>query len=120
LAPLQSRVQTTAAGRRSLHVRLDDVLLRGIRAFAAEGGLGLSSAVRLLTARALRETQPGSNPAVSGDETSVTLAALVAAEHAVLMVASVLPEGRRRMYELAPEAALAAEARLTHFRELGL
>ncbi len=117
MAPLQPRIQTTAAGRRSLHVRLDDALLRGIQAFAAEGGLGLSSAVRLLTARALRQSQPGSNQAVSGDETAVSLAALVAAEHSVLMVASVLPEGQRRMHELAQEAALAAEARVALFRE---
>jgi hypothetical protein len=35
------------------------------------------------------------------------------------MVASVLPEGQRRMHELAPEAALAAEERLALFRESG-
>ena len=46
-----------------------------------------------------------------------SLAALVAAEHAVLMVASILPEGDRRMRELAPQAAIAAEERLTIFRE---
>jgi antitoxin component of RelBE/YafQ-DinJ toxin-antitoxin module len=116
LAPFGSRIQTTAAGRRSLHVRLDEALLRGIQAFAAEGGLGLSSAVRLLTARALRETQPGSH-AASRDEAAASLAALVAAEHSLLMVASVLPEGERRMHELASQAALAAEERLALFRE---
>jgi hypothetical protein len=49
-----------------------------------------------------------------------TLAALTAAEHAVLMVASILPEGQRRMLELAPAAAAAAEERLARFREAEL
>jgi hypothetical protein len=52
-------------------------------------------------------------------DSPAALAALTAAELAVLMVASVLPEGQRRMHELAPEAALAAEERLALFRESG-
>jgi hypothetical protein len=46
-----------------------------------------------------------------------SLAALVAAEHAVLMVASILPEGEHRMQELAAQAARAAEERLALFRD---
>jgi hypothetical protein len=45
------------------------------------------------------------------------LAALVAAEHAALMVAAVLPDGERRLRDLAPRAAAAAEERLAMFRE---
>ena len=55
----------------------------------------------------------------SNDHRSVGIAALIAAEHAVLMVASVLPEGERRMHELNAQAAVAAEARLALFRESG-
>ena len=51
----------------------------------------------------------------SGDSPAA-LAALTAAEHAVLMVASVLPEGERRMRSLAERAGVAAEERLALFR----
>jgi hypothetical protein len=43
---------------------------------------------------------------------------LVAAEHAVLMVASILPEGEQRMRSLAVQATQAAEERLAHMRDL--
>jgi hypothetical protein len=52
-------------------------------------------------------------------DSPAALAALTAAELAVLMVASVLPEGQRRMRELAPEAAHAAEEHLALFRDPG-
>jgi hypothetical protein len=58
--------------------------------------------------------------AAVANDSPAALAALVAAEHAVLMVASVLPEGQRRMSELGPRAAAAAEERLAIFRETGL
>jgi hypothetical protein len=76
-------------------------------------------AVRLLVAKGLRaEAQSLKAPEGSRDSPA-TLAALTAAELAVLMVASVLPEGQRRMHELAPDAALAAEERLALFKESG-
>ncbi len=53
------------------------------------------------------------------DHRSVGIAALIAAEHAVLMVASVLPEGESRMRALAERATEAAEERLALFREAG-
>jgi hypothetical protein len=82
---------------------------------ARDAGLSLSSTVRQLvsTSLSLEQTTGASDPPAA-------LAALVAAEHAVLMVASVLPEGQRRMHELAPQAALAAEERLATVRESGL
>ena len=81
--------------------------------FARDHGLSLGPAIRLALARSLREEESGSRT----DESAVSLAALTAAEHTVLMVASVLPEGRRLMEKLAAEAAAAAEARLAMFRE---
>lgn len=79
-------------------------------------GQSLSATIRQLIAVALRfDAEHGPR-----SDSPAALAALVAAEQALLMVASVLPEGQRRMQELAPEAALAAEARLALFREPGL
>ena len=43
------------------------------------------------------------------------LATLVAAEHALLLVSSILPDGARRMNEAAPLAIAAAEGRLAMF-----
>ena len=45
-------------------------------------------------------------------ESPLLLATLLAAEHAVLMVASILPEGERRRQELAARAAVAARERV--------
>ena len=45
-------------------------------------------------------------------ESPLLLATLLAAEHAVLMVASILPEGERRRRELAAKAADAAQERI--------
>ena len=53
----------------------------------------------------------------AGNQQSATLAALVAAEHAVLMVASILPEGESRLSALAERASQAAEERLAMFAE---
>lgn len=80
---------------------------------AASSGQSLSAIVRQLVASALTfDTEPGPKA-----DSPAALAALVAAEHAALMVASVLPDGRRLMHELGPEAAAAAEERLAMFRE---
>jgi hypothetical protein len=82
---------------------------------AHRAGLPLSVIVRQLVGAALVfDTEPG----VRADSPAA-LAALVAAEHAVLMVASVLPDGDVRMHELAQQAAVAAETRLAMFREVG-
>jgi len=59
------------------------------------------------------DTEPGTRA-----DSPAALAALVAAELAALMVAAVLPDGRRRLQDLAPEAAAAAAARLAMFREV--
>jgi len=54
--------------------------------------------------------------AAGSSDSPAALAALTAAEHAVLMVASVLPEGERRMRSLAERATEAAEERLALVR----
>jgi hypothetical protein len=82
---------------------------------ARGAGLSLSATVRQLVSASL-SLELGNR----ASDPPAALAALVAAEHAVLMVASVLPEGQRRMHELAPQAAFAAEERLATFRESGL
>ena len=105
-------------GSRRLKVWLPDPLDQELVAFAQAHGLSLAAAIRAtsrlgLEARQLQGEQMN-NPAA--------LAALLAAEHAVLMVASVLPEGERRMRELGQRAAIAAEERLAQFtaeREAG-
>lgn len=100
---------------RRFHLLLPLELEADLRNFARTRGLSLAEALRLLAVDALKaevgETSPADSPAA--------LAGLTAAEHAVLMVASVLPEGQRRMRELSPAAALAAEERLALFKGSG-
>ncbi len=80
---------------------------------ARRTGLSLSVIVRQLVGAALVfDTEPG-----TGADSPAALAALVASEHALLMVAAVLPDGERRLQELAAQAASAAEERLATFRE---
>jgi len=99
-----------------IQVRLDGDLLSQLRRFAEESGLGLSPALRLLAARSLRAAgREECGSAAVGERAS--LAALLAAEHALLLTASVLPEGERRMAALAERAASAAEERLALFSD---
>ena len=94
-------------------LRVRKPLSSDLETFAKARGLGMCPAIRLLLRQAL---DADSAPMIAADSPA-SLAGLVAAEHAVLMVASVLPEGERRMHELGPQAALAAEERLAVFRE---
>jgi hypothetical protein len=96
---------------RRFHLLLPSELEVEAKAFGRGVGLGLSAAIRLLVARGL---EAEANPAGSGLEPA-QLATLAAAEHGVLMVASILPEGERRMRELRQRATLAAEERLALF-----
>jgi hypothetical protein len=104
---------------RRYQLRLPEPLASELETFAAERGIGMCPAIRLLVASGLRaEGRPLTVPEESRDSPA-TLAALTAAELAVLMVASVLPEGQRRMRELAPQAAVSAADRLSLVRESG-
>jgi hypothetical protein len=94
------------------HLGLPADLATELAGFAKVHGLGLGPSIRLLVRRGLN---PELDRAVGSRESAPALAALLAAEHAVLMVASVLPEGERRMHELGQRASLAAEERLALF-----
>ena len=99
-------------------VRLPLALATQLEAFAQKHGLGLGSAIRALAARGLELEKagpagdPGGHPG-----SSAALAALVASELGVLMVATILPEGEQRMRSLEERACQAAEARLAMFSE---
>jgi len=86
-------------------VRLSPGLHAELTAFARRRGLGLAPAVRLLVARGLQSERI---PAA-------TLATLVASEQVLLLVASIIPDGARRLQEAAPHAIAAAEERLAMF-----
>jgi hypothetical protein len=100
---------------RRYQLRLPPAFATELEAFAQTRGLALGAAMRLLVARGLEAEAPlpGSHSAHS--ESPATLAALTAAELAVLMVASILPEGEHRMRSLAERAFQAAEERLAMF-----
>jgi hypothetical protein len=102
---------------RRYHFLLPADLLAEVETYGRQRGCSLADALRslatigLLTERGQALASPAESPA--------SLAALTAAEHAVLMVASILPEGERRMRSLAERAAEAAEVRLALFRRPG-
>jgi hypothetical protein len=88
-------------------VRLDADQLAELTAQARRRGCGLAPAIRLLIADA----------AARHDSSPASLATLVAAEQVVLMVASVLPDGQRRLREAGVLAIDAAQARLELFEK---
>jgi len=101
---------------RRFHLNLPSELESALTDFAHRRGLQLGPAIRLLVGEGL---QSASDVPSAQLDSPAALAALTAAELAVLMVASVLPEGQRRMHELGAQAAVAAQERLALFRELG-
>lgn len=98
---------------RRFHLLLPAELEVEAKAFGRAAGLALAPAVRVLVARGLEAEANGYGS--SHNEAPALLATLTAAEHAVLMVASILPEGERRMRELGQRATVAAEERLALF-----
>lgn len=106
-------IREGVSASRRFHLRLPLDLETELATFARGHGLGLGPAIRLLLGRALQTEL--FEPVAS--DSAAALAALTASEHAVLMVASVLPEGERRMRSLAEPAARAAEARLALFHQ---
>src|SRR5579871_3974854 len=95
-----------------LDIRIDPTQLAELDRFANANGLARAAGARVLIARGLISEGGG-----AADARATALAALVASEHAVLMVASVLPEGESRMRALAARASAAAEERLAMFVE---
>ena len=106
-------IREGVSASRRFHLVLPTELESEAKAFGRSVGLGLGPAIRLLVGRGLAaEERP---VAERRPESATALAALVAAEHAVLMVASILPEGESRMRSLAERASQAAEERLAMF-----
>jgi hypothetical protein len=104
------------SAKRRIHLQLPSDVEQAVRAIGEDHGTaGLGPAIRLVLRRGLGAAAEGS----ACHDCAAAMAALVAAEHAVLMVAAVLPEGQRRVRELAPQAAVAAEVRLSHLQESG-
>ncbi len=99
---------------RRYELRLASPLSCDLEDFARRHELGWGPSIRLLIRRGL-ELEARSSRAALASDSPASLAALTAAEHAVLMVASILPEGEQRMQALAERAAQAAEARLAVF-----
>lgn len=100
---------------RRYHFLLPSELEADLKSYARQRGRSLADVIRSLAVIGLI-AERDETPLAQAD-TPGTLAALTAAEHAVLMVASVLPEGERRMHSLASRASEAAEERLALFRQ---
>jgi plasmid stability protein len=98
---------------RRYHLLLPPELEADLKIFARQHGRSLADAFRSLAAIGVA-AERGETLATPPDSPAA-LAALTASEHAVLMVASVLPEGERRMRSLAVQATLAARERLALF-----
>jgi hypothetical protein len=102
---------------RRYQLRLTEGLALELESFARKHGLGLCASIRTLIERGLRADSRSSTQLEIPRDSPAALAALTASEHAVLMVASVLPEGERRMRSLAERATDAAAERLALFQE---
>ena len=110
----------SAGGRRhprEVHLRFSARLHRSVVTFAEEGDLGINGAVRVLVQRGL-ELEPDSIRDQGDLQSELktigqsVLAALIAAEHARLMVARMWPAGSETSAQLAEDAATAARQRL--------
>ncbi len=95
---------------RRFHLLLPSELEARLHEFADGHGLSLAAALRELVGHGLAGDEGQTEARRAGSP--LLLATLLAAEHAVLMVASVLPEGDRRRTELAAKAAAAAQERI--------
>jgi hypothetical protein len=95
---------------RRFHLVLPPDLELRLRDFAVSRGIALAVAVRELADQGLASSNGQAGPREA--DSPLLLATLLAAEHAVLMVASILPEGERRRTELAARAAVAAQERI--------
>jgi hypothetical protein len=103
-----------AAARARVQVRLAAEDLYDLRARARALDVDLSSYLRRLwrQGRAAEEATPSPT-----DMVLTQLATLVAAEHSLLMLEGILPDGARRADAFRAEAVAAAEERLEALRE---
>ena len=109
LGPCSLNSKEGMSASRRFHLRLPIDLEERLRAVARANGIAMAAAIRQFAAEGLASVGAGHEPK---SEESVQLATLLAAEHAVLMVASILPEGERRKQELAAQAGIAAQERI--------
>jgi len=92
---------------RRYQLRLGEPLASELDAFARARDLCACPAIKLLVRQGLDAAKNRRGP-----ESPAALAALVAAEHSLLVVAGILPQGRSLIASLAEEAFAAAEQRL--------
>ena len=109
------RIREGVRSSRRYQLRAREPLATDLETFAAASGMSVCAAIRLLAREALDTRQSGTR----GDSPAA-LAALMATEQSLLAIAAVLPDGERRIGELAERATAAAELRLALFiRETG-
>ncbi len=96
------------SAKRRIHFQLPSELEAEVRAIGREHGIGLGPAIRVVLRRGIDRgpVAEACRDCASG------LAALIAAEQTLLVVASILPQGRSLVDGLAADAATAAEQRL--------
>jgi hypothetical protein len=95
---------------RRFHLFLAPDFESRLRDFAERRGVTLAAALRECASEGLAGSDSERDPRPA--ESPLIVATLLAAEHAVLMVASILPEGDRRRRELAAQASVAAQERI--------
>jgi len=91
---------------RRLQVRLPSDLVTQVEELADEHRISLSDAIRVLVARGAADRARSSEP--------LALAAAVASEHALLLLAGFLPDGEQRLAELSELAVTAAQERIVY------
>ena len=93
-----------------VRIRMSRAMYGLLRRQAEAQDTNVSALVRELVAAAARRTD------ATGDGELAALAALVAVEHARLLLEAIVPDGRRRSLELRPLATQAADLRLEESR----
>ena len=101
------------SAKRRIHLQLPSDLERELRLVGQQHGVGLGPAIRILVRRGL--DRDGEHQRCR--DCAAAVAALIAAEHTLLVVASILPQGTSLIGGLATEAVAAAEQRLALVEE---
>jgi hypothetical protein len=103
------------SAKRRVHLQLPSDLERELRAVGQELGIGLGPAIRVVVGRGL-DRDEHQRPC---RDCNAAVAALIAAEHSLLVVASILPQGKSLIASLCAEAGAAAEQRLALIEAAG-
>ncbi|MGH7904475.1 MAG: hypothetical protein ACREPA_10205 [Candidatus Dormibacteraceae bacterium] len=98
------------------HLCLSSAHLQGLRELAGRTGLPMGAVIRQLLEG--RITTDGSlQVTLAGPDAGAALAALIAAEHTLALLKTIVPEGELEAAQLGETAALAAQARLVGLRQ---